>query len=127
MFQRLSPTCLEQAQVPSFYDKTRIKNYEIMGSQERLNLNTMAVTLNEVIRVQQMMVDVGKKLIHATIGNQDHSQLYNKSAIPRMVDNTSRWQDIIATDVELLAVDWRAHQSLGHDIQASLSFWGSVN
>ena len=76
-----------------------------MGSQERLNSDAMVVTLNEVIRVQQMMVNVGKKLIHATIGNQDHSQLYNKSVMPRMVDNTSRWQDIIATDVELLAAN----------------------
>ena len=87
-----------------------------MGSQERLNADAMAVTLNEVIRVKQMMVDVGKKLIHATIGNQDHSQLYNKSAMPIMVDNTSRWQDIIANDVELLTANWQAYQSLGHDI-----------
>ena len=30
---------------------------------------------------------------------------------------------MIATDVELLAANWRAYQSLGHGIQASLSFW----
>ena len=82
----------------------------------------MAVTLNEVIRMQQMMIDVGKKLIHTTIGNQDHSQLYNKSIMPKIMDNASRWQDMIATDVDLLGENWRAYQSLGHGIQASLSF-----
>jgi len=30
---------------------------------------------------------------------------------------------MIATNVELLAENWRAYQSLGHGIQASLSFW----
>ena len=83
----------------------------------------MELTLNEVIREQKMMVNMGKKLIHATIRNQDHSQLYNKSAMPGIVDNTSRCQDIIANDVELLAANWWAYQPLGHDIQASLSFW----
>ena len=48
-----------------------------------------------------MMIDVGKKLIHSLVGNL----------------NT------IATDVELLGENWRAYQSLGYGIQASLSFW----
>ena len=61
----------------------------------------MVVTLNEVIRVQQMIVNSGKKLIHAIIGNRD----------------------IIAAVVELLAANWQVYQSLGNDTQATLSFW----
>jgi len=53
-----------------------------MVSKERLKSNNMAVTLNEVIRMQKMMIDVGKQLIHTTIRNQNHSQLYNKSTMP---------------------------------------------
>jgi len=37
--------------------------------------------------------------------------------------NASRWQDMITIDVELLEAKWMAHQSLGHDIKASLSCW----
>ena len=61
---------------------------------EILESNNMAITLNEVIRMQQMMIDVGEKLIHSTIGN------------PNM----------IATNVESLGANWRAYQSLGHGI-----------
>ena len=43
--------------------------------------------------------------------------------MPRIVDNAWRWQDMIATDVELLSENWRAYQSLGNGIQSSLSFW----
>jgi len=48
-----------------------------------------------------MMIDVGDKLVHSTIGNLD----------------------MIATKVELLEANWRAYQSLGHSVQAFLSFW----
>lgn len=72
-----------------------------MGSKERLESNNMAVTLNEGIRMQQMMIDVGEKLIHSAIGNLD----------------------MVATDLELLGANWRAYQSLGYGIKASLSFW----
>ena len=48
-----------------------------------------------------MMIDVGKKLIHSSVGNPD----------------------MIAIDVELLGENRRAYQSLGHGIQVSLSFW----
>jgi len=44
---------------------------------------------------------VGKKLIHSLVGNPD----------------------MIATNVELLGENWRAYQSLGHGIYASLSSW----
>lgn len=87
-----------------------------MGSKERLESNSMAVTLNEVIRMQQIMIDVGEKLIHSAIGNHDHSQLYNKSTMFKIMGNASRWQDMIATDLELLKAKWRAYQSLGHGI-----------
>jgi len=60
----------------------------------------MVITLTEVIRMQQMMIDVGEKLIHSAIGNPD----------------------MIATNVELLGAKWRAYQSLGHGIKASLPF-----
>jgi len=40
-----------------------------MGSKERLESNNMAETLNEVIRMQKMMIDVGKRLIQSAIGN----------------------------------------------------------
>jgi len=83
----------------------------------------MAVTLNEVTRMQQMMIDVGEKLIHSAFGNQDHSRLYNKYTMPKIMGNASRWQDMIAIDVELLEANWRAYQLLGHDIKVSLSFW----
>lgn len=43
--------------------------------------------------------------------------------MPNIMDNASRWQDMIVTDVELLATNWRAYQSLRHGIQVSLSFW----
>jgi len=33
-----------------------------MGSKERLESNNMAVTLNEVIRMQEMMIDAGGKV-----------------------------------------------------------------
>ena len=79
-----------------------------MGSKERLKSNNMAVTLNEVITMQQMMIDAGEKLIHSAIGNQDHSQLYNKSTMPKIMGNASRWKDMIAIDVELLEPNWRA-------------------
>ena len=48
-----------------------------------------------------MMIDVGKMLMHYSVGNPD----------------------MIATDVELLGENWRAYQSLGYGIQASLPFW----
>lgn len=71
-----------------------------MGSKERLESNNMDVTLNEVIRMQKMMIDVGEKLIHSIIENPD----------------------MIVTDVELFGANLRAYQSLGHGIQVSLSF-----
>lgn len=61
----------------------------------------MVITLNEVIKMQQMMVVVGEKLIHSTIANPD----------------------MFATNVELLGEKWREYQSLDLGIQASLSFW----
>ena len=73
--------------------------------------------------MQQTIIDVGKQLIHTTIGNQDHSQLYNKSTMPKIMGDASKWQSMITTNVELLAANWKAYQSLGHDIQVSLSFW----
>ena len=72
-----------------------------MGSKEGLESNNMAVTLKEVIRMQQMMIDVGEKLIHSAIRNQG----------------------MIVIDEEFLEANWRASQSLGHGTQASLSFW----
>ncbi len=42
-----------------------------MGSKERLESNNMAVTSNEVTRMQHMMIDVGEKLFHHVIENSD--------------------------------------------------------
>ena len=68
---------------------------------ERLESNNMAVTWNEGMMIQQMMIYVGKKLIHSSIRNSG----------------------MIVIDVELLGENWRVYQSLGHGIHVSLSFW----